>query len=238
MPGSSDGRHASPAKQFEPPQYSSSANGQPSDSGIHNGKPNFAVSREAFSFDDEDTESDEIGDEAPSANDEEDISPEALLKRLAKSREVDYYSLLGLSREPPPTEGQLRSAYHQLSLAVHPDKHPPSSRNAALTHFKRIQDAFDTLIDPKRKVIYDLLGEEGVRAEWSREGSMGGGLGRSLEVGQRAMSPEEFRRWFIDLMRSRERQIVADMVESRVCNPERCLSAFFKAIRYREDCYL
>ncbi|KAJ5223684.1 hypothetical protein N7468_008226 [Penicillium chermesinum] len=87
--------------------------------------------------------------------------------------EADYYSLLGLSSKPPPTDSQIRSAYHNLSLSFHPDKQPAHRREAAERQFNRIQEAYYVLIDPKKRVVYDMMGSEGVKREWSGGGLMG-----------------------------------------------------------------
>ncbi|KKK26424.1 DnaJ domain protein, partial [Aspergillus rambellii] len=66
--------------------------------------------------------------------------------------EVDYYTLLGLPRDPPPAEAAIRSAYRNLTLSFHPDKQPPESREAAERLFSRIYDAYETLMDPRKRV--------------------------------------------------------------------------------------
>ncbi|KAJ5176871.1 uncharacterized protein N7482_002748 [Penicillium canariense] len=130
--------------------------------------------------------------------------------------QVDYYSLLGLAQKPPPTDAEIRSAYRNLSLMFHPDKQPPHLQESAEQHFTRIQIAYDTLIDPKKRVVYDLLGAEGVANEWRVGGAMGrGGEAERLQVGVKAMTPEEFRRWFTKTMKKRERKAVEELVNSR-----------------------
>lgn len=132
--------------------------------------------------------------------------------------EVDYYALLGLSSQPPPSEAEIRSAYRNLTLSFHPDKQPPHLRDAAQQHFTRIQEAYDTLIDPKKRAVYDILGAEGVRREWGTLGAMGrGGEAQRQQVGVKLMSPDEFRRWFLKTMKNRERKAVESLVSSRVC---------------------
>lgn len=132
--------------------------------------------------------------------------------------ELDYYALLGLSSQPPPSEAEIRSAYRSLTLSFHPDKQPPHLRDAAQRHFTRIQEAYDTLIDPKKRAVYDILGADGVRQEWGPLGAMGrGGEPQRRQVGVKSMSPEEFRRWFLKTMKSRERKAVESLVGSRVC---------------------
>ncbi|KAJ6155490.1 hypothetical protein N7470_006056 [Penicillium chermesinum] len=128
--------------------------------------------------------------------------------------EADYYSLLGLSSKPPPTDSQIRSAYHNLSLSFHPDKQPAHRREAAERQFNRIQEAYYVLIDPKKRVVYDMMGSEGVKREWSGGGLMGKN-GEAREVGVKSMNPDEFRRWFSKMMKKRERKFVHSLVASR-----------------------
>ncbi|KAJ5947627.1 hypothetical protein N7466_000642 [Penicillium verhagenii] len=130
--------------------------------------------------------------------------------------EVDYYALLGLSKEPPPTEAEIRSAYRNLSLSFHPDKQPPHLREAANQHFGQIQEAYDALIDPKKRTVYDMLGAEGVRREWGHGGAMGlGGEAQIQDVGVKTMAPKEFRQWFLKAMKKRERKAVENLVRSK-----------------------
>ncbi|KAJ5689246.1 hypothetical protein N7462_003638 [Penicillium macrosclerotiorum] len=130
--------------------------------------------------------------------------------------EADYYALLGLSQKPPPTDTEIRSAYRNLTLSFHPDKQPAHLREPAEQHFNRIQEAYETLIDSKKRTVYDILGAEGVRREWGRLGAMGvGGEAQKQQVGVKAMSPDQFRRWFVKTMKKRERKAVESLVSSR-----------------------
>lgn len=135
---------------------------------------------------------------------------------------LDYYSILGVSREPPPTDSQLRSAYHNLTLSFHPDKQPAHLVEAAEAQFTRIQAAYETLIDPKKRIVYDLEGEEGVKREWRALERMGRTeQSRQHEshgqVGPRTMPPAEFRKWFLAKMKARERAALDSLVGARVC---------------------
>ncbi|RMZ45949.1 DnaJ domain protein [Aspergillus flavus] len=136
---------------------------------------------------------------------------------LSYPEETDYYALLGLSRTPPPSDAEIRSAYKNLTLSFHPDKQPGEWQEIARRHFERIREAYDTLIDHRKRTVYDLLGAEGVQAEWGPGGSMGRGgeAERERRVGVRARSPEEFRRWFLEAMKRRERKAINSMVQSR-----------------------
>lgn len=159
---------------------------------------------------------------ANNANDNDnDTYTQALNYPLQDDTDTDYYTLLGLPRPStttPVTDHDIRAAYRTLTFSFHPDKQPPHLREAAQRHFERIHEAYETLIDARKRAVYDLVGAEGVRREWSATGLMGKGeASREKAVGVRAKSPEEFRRWFLDLMRKRERVVVNGMVQSRVC---------------------
>ncbi len=66
----------------------------------------------------------------------------------------DFYEILGL--EPGASFEQIRSAYRHLARQVHPDIAGADSS----TRFIRINRAYETLIDPRRRSDYDrLLGE-------------------------------------------------------------------------------
>jgi curved DNA-binding protein CbpA len=60
----------------------------------------------------------------------------------------DYYQLLGVS--PESTLKQIKSAYHQLALKLHPDHGGTAAGLAA------VNEAADVLTDPKRREAYDL----------------------------------------------------------------------------------
>ncbi|KAI1832552.1 hypothetical protein DTO006G1_1181 [Penicillium roqueforti] len=130
--------------------------------------------------------------------------------------EPDYYVQLGLARNPPPTDAEIRSAYRNLTLSFHPDKQPPHLRHAAESQFRHIQEAYETLIDPNKRIVYDISGAAGVRQEWGQRGVMGiGGEAQRLDVGVKAMSPDQFRRWFLKTMKKRERKAVESLVSSK-----------------------
>ena len=52
-----------------------------------------------------------------------------------------YYRILNISRDTSPKE--IRAAYKTLVRQWHPDKHPPSSKNAAEARFKAITEAYE-----------------------------------------------------------------------------------------------
>ncbi|PGG95122.1 hypothetical protein AJ79_10242 [Helicocarpus griseus UAMH5409] len=129
--------------------------------------------------------------------------------------ELDYYSLLALPREPPPTDAQIRSAYKTLTLSFHPDKQPGELKESATEHYNRIRTAYETLIDPKKRTVYDMLGAEGVQQAWAEQGLMGrNGLAERQQVGVKAMDEAEFRRWFLMVMKRRERKFLNELVDA------------------------
>lgn len=193
-----------------------------------------STSRDEYTFDDDDGHSDIYDEQAPASYEEATNEDNAIpletysnadLSRLEASlldtAGEDYYAILNLPRTPSPTDAQIRSAFHTISLSFHPDKQPHVLQNVAKDHFARVKTAYETLIDPQKRIVYDLLGAEGVKKQWAPGGVMGrDGEGETLstgsEVGTRAMEPEEFRRWFLRIMKRRERLWLQSLVESRV----------------------
>uniref|UniRef100_A0A7S3Z8U4 DnaJ homolog subfamily C member 2 n=1 Tax=Lotharella globosa TaxID=91324 RepID=A0A7S3Z8U4_9EUKA len=101
---------------------------------------------------------------------EEKKRQEMQLKRRAANRQKielpkhakldDYYALLGLSGSHiTSTEEDIKNAYRRVSLTYHPDKAPPEQREEAEQIYKAMQEAYDTLIDPNRRRIYDSTRE-------------------------------------------------------------------------------
>ena len=70
-----------------------------------------------------------------------------------------YYEVLGLSRGASADE--IKKAYRQLALRIHPDKNPDDP--TAEKKFKEVAEAFEVLSDPERKDLYDRYGHEGLR---------------------------------------------------------------------------
>lgn len=207
--------------------FPSSSNIEPQDSRFSLYEQ-FATSRREFEFgeDDEPLEpapiidsSYEYGSSDNARDGEEeassDISDEAVQRLLHANEDVyDYYTLLGLSRDPPPTVPQIRAAYHRLSLAFHPDKHPHYLKASAQKYFTRLQKAYETLIEPRKRVIYDLEGEEGVQNEYKTGGAMGQGGEGERQIGVKTMGADEFREWFMGVLLERERRSINELVVS------------------------
>jgi len=70
----------------------------------------------------------------------------------------DYYAILGVPKGA--SDEELKKAYRKMALKFHPDKNKSAG---AEDKFKEIGEAYDVLSDPKKKQIYDQLGEEGLK---------------------------------------------------------------------------
>ena len=66
----------------------------------------------------------------------------------------DYYSILGVSRDAKDPD--IKRAYRRLARKSHPDVNP-GDKNAE-ERFKRIQQAYEVLSDPKKRAVYDQYG--------------------------------------------------------------------------------
>lgn len=73
---------------------------------------------------------------------------------------VDYYNILKVNRNA--SDEDLKKAYRRLAMIWHPDKN--ANKSEAEAKFKQISEAYDVLSDPQKRQIYDLYGEEGLKA--------------------------------------------------------------------------
>ena len=73
-------------------------------------------------------------------------------KLYKRSKEVDYYSLLNVSRSASGRE--IKRAYHKLAVEYHPDKNP-DDREAAEIKFKAVAQAYEVLSDDDMRRKYD-----------------------------------------------------------------------------------
>ena len=78
----------------------------------------------------------------------------------------DYYKTLGVDRGADAEE--IRKAYRRLARKHHPDLNPGDK--SAEEHFKKVQEAYDILSDPKKKQMFDQYG-------FYSENGMPGGAG-------------------------------------------------------------
>lgn len=73
---------------------------------------------------------------------------------------VDYYKVLEIQRTA--TSKDVKKAYRKLALRWHPDKNPENLEEAN-RKFKEISEAYEVLIDEKKRRVYDQYGKEGLQ---------------------------------------------------------------------------
>jgi molecular chaperone DnaJ len=66
----------------------------------------------------------------------------------------DYYAVLGVARNAK--EQEIKKAYRRLARKNHPDVNPGDK--SAEERFKKMQEAYDVLSDPKKRAVYDQYG--------------------------------------------------------------------------------
>ena len=77
--------------------------------------------------------------------------------RAAEQR--DLYDVLGVAKSAD--ERAIKKAYRKLARQYHPDKHPPSEKEAMEAKFIELANAYDTLSDATKRQRYDDLGDTG-----------------------------------------------------------------------------
>ncbi len=93
----------------------------------------------------------------------------------------DYYQTLGVERNGDADE--IRKAYRRLARKYHPDLNPGDK--SAEDRFKKVQEAYDVLSDPKKKQMFDQFGfysENGMPSPGG-SGDFGGGRGPNMGFG-------------------------------------------------------
>src|SRR2546430_16074166 len=79
----------------------------------------------------------------------------------------DYYETLGVARGADTED--IRKAYRKLARKYHPDLNPGDKTSEE--RFKKVQEAYDVLSDPKKKQMFDQFGF------YSESGMPGAGAG-------------------------------------------------------------
>lgn len=65
----------------------------------------------------------------------------------------DYYEILGISKSSG--EREIKKAYKRLAIKYHPDRNQYTNTE---NKFKEIKEAYEVLIDPKKRSAYDQYG--------------------------------------------------------------------------------
>ncbi|WVQ99858.1 hypothetical protein IAU59_007001 [Kwoniella sp. CBS 9459] len=117
-----------------------------------------------------------------------------------QSTDRDLYGLLNLSRDA--SDSQIRERYRTLASTFHPDRQRNDhDRLIAHQQFTEIQRAYEILLDPTKRTIYDLFGEEGLKTSW--------------ELGPRNRSPEEMKRFFVSQVYEKRSMEAEALVKSK-----------------------
>ncbi|KAI0255928.1 DnaJ domain-containing protein [Lactifluus subvellereus] len=69
---------------------------------------------------------------------------------------TDLYEILGIQKDA--TDDQIRKAYRRLALQTHPDRVPPEQKLTAEDEFRKVNNAYEVLIDPTKRQAYDAAG--------------------------------------------------------------------------------
>lgn len=114
--------------------------------------------------------------------------------------EENYYSVLNISSNA--SEKEITHAYHKYGLIYHPDKHknPVNKRNAE-TLFSKIKTAYDVLIDPHKRAIYDSVGTKGLNQE-------------GFQIVIRSKTPKEIREEYERLAKEKQEKLLEKMTFS------------------------
>jgi DnaJ family protein C protein 11 len=131
----------------------------------------------------------------PLIDDEEDA-----LELPDLSEGLSYYQLLNLDADCSTQD--VVKAHRALAVALHPDKQDEQHREIAEAQFRRIQRAYEVLVDPRLRAVYDVLGEEGLSQKW--------------DVGQKLKSPAEMRADFENQVRKRKIDELENLVRTKV----------------------
>lgn len=84
----------------------------------------------------------------------------AVYFELSFSAEIDYYQVLGLSRNRRFDPDEAKKNYYQLAKKFHPDKNKDPG---AEDKYKLINRAYEVLSDDETRKTYDRHGEDGLK---------------------------------------------------------------------------
>lgn len=71
----------------------------------------------------------------------------------------DYYEVLDISKNA--AQDEIKKAYRKKAKQYHPDKNPDNKKESE-EKFKEVSEAYEVLMDPQKKQLYDQFGHDGV----------------------------------------------------------------------------
>jgi len=78
---------------------------------------------------------------------------------------MDHYKVLGLHRTA--TKEEIKTAFKKLAFQFHPDKHshsPRAIRENATIRFKQVSEAYEVLMDDRKRADYNFRRSSGAHA--------------------------------------------------------------------------
>ncbi len=129
---------------------------------------------------------------------------------------IDFYELLGIS--PNASREEIEQAFRELARRYHPDLNPDPE---AQEHFRLLVQARETLLDPKRRTLYDqqwrhLRGQGELSHDHAEEPTIP--ITQPPRTSTSPLTPETApildREWYVETLYSRPGP-VADMVPQR-----------------------
>lgn len=90
------------------------------------------------------------------------VCPPARALMGSVERSSSFYELLGISEDVGLRD--IKQAYRQLARKYHPDVCPPEQAEECTRRFIEVQEAYETLSDPRRKNMYDSYLAKGVHS--------------------------------------------------------------------------
>jgi molecular chaperone DnaJ len=89
----------------------------------------------------------------------------------------DFYALLGISKTA--SNDEIKKAYRKLAMKYHPDVNKDAG---AEDEFKKINEAYEVLMDQKKRQIYDQYGHAGLNNQGRPGGGFAGGFGNLNDI--------------------------------------------------------